>query len=1076
MPTVLYRMPFGDRLSPGRLPVELTQELQDLRADTKSANIDDASKVCEVFVDFKDLRTRYPRIARIIGGSGTAGQVAEDFGTPELQGQRKKSLDDARDSFRTMVYPATDPSTTTPIIPAMDQATGIAAMTANPGDGFCLGTGHDDQESKAMLCNAVDSGALTNGLLFMEEIPTILQPVVEAWLQDGDNASALPVSLKLVLSTLDEAIARRAGGPVALNFTALLRKAKEKSVRVVGIDGGDADAGVDGEHAGFAERRVAKMNRLAADVIQHERAAKPNAKFIASVGQAHMNTHDGGIPGIGQLCNIPSITVDPPSGKLVPRPDDTTKRAMPSAEEQAFIDRYIDSIEAGLQELIKRRLGDVRATLSKDIYDNARALAAQLRADGKLPNIGSVDAALNEPVTKQRRAAYIEVINGAPNQVEETDLDKFVTTALGAGSKALATLTTRHIAARGRVDLLDKVVTAGADVNARDEKDDQPIHAAVRIRRERNDPRAKDQALTVESLIASGADANATGDGGRTAMHHAALNNNTQALDSLQTRGGRTDIADKRGWTPYDVSVGSTKVEAEEWFYAHGQANPPGVNAGSASLSSVDALMKAVKCENPKHVAKIQAALTELHGNPDLRPVLDLLALDSLQPRDPRGGGGLRIYVADSNEVSGLYNNPEKRMNAGYDDGAHVALVAAQSSGDFAGELIHELTHAAARVACGNNTQPFKPGAKDDYRQAAMDDVRATTLLWPDNPKESAVKDRISGRMDSYVLRYPAEAEEKLMQEFIVGVPQLMAEYGSAEVSKLAPNLSQYFRTDFATDCNTAANGAKYSNARSKIDNTNLIATAQPRTPAPATRIMTQADTPTRMTGMIRANYKAVHGGPTGDTATTPYAPDQLGMVNHEEWAFDARMQRVEKLLLKLLAEQGLPAELAVDGLRDLATDMGKQIEAAASVKDIDAPAIALATNWVRKAKVDYAIQRRSDGVLPDDRALAEAIVIRAEDKVWNTPPVTSTGPIAVEVDPKKHQTMIERLTAALGTASNKDRANPAQLLDRLATALAGDKSSGFYRKVDRTGTAAPHVSISGKNAKRVWMEELKAA
>ena len=65
-----------------------------------------------------------------------------------------------------------------------------------------------------------------------------LQPVVDAWLQDGDNASALPVSLKLVLSTLDEAMARKAGGPVALNFTALLRKAKEKSVRVVGIDGG----------------------------------------------------------------------------------------------------------------------------------------------------------------------------------------------------------------------------------------------------------------------------------------------------------------------------------------------------------------------------------------------------------------------------------------------------------------------------------------------------------------------------------------------------------------------------------------------------------------------------------------------------------------------------------------------------------------------------------------------------------------------------------------------------------------------------------------------------------------------
>ena len=45
----------------------------------------------------------------------------------------------------------------------------------------------------------------------------------------------------------------------------------------------------------------------------------------------------------------------------------------------------------------------------------------------------------------------------------------------------------------------------------------------------------------------------------------------------------------------------------------------------------------------------------------------------------------------------------------------------------------------------------------------------STTLLFPDDPKENTVQDRISGRMDSYVQRYPDEAETKLMQEFIVG-------------------------------------------------------------------------------------------------------------------------------------------------------------------------------------------------------------------------------------------------------------------------------------------------------------------
>ena len=142
-------------------------------------------------------------------------------------------------------------------------------------------------------------------------------------------------------------------------------------------------------------------------------------------------------------------------------------------------------------------------------------------------------------------------------------------------------------------------------------------------------------------------------------MHQAALNNDTGALDALQEAGGRTDIADSRQWTAYDVAVGSTKVQAEQWFYDHGQANSPGVTGTSPTLSSVDALMKAVKCENPNDVARVQAALTELYGNPDLRPVLDLVALDSLSPRDPAHGGGLRMVVADAGDVSALYNDLE---------------------------------------------------------------------------------------------------------------------------------------------------------------------------------------------------------------------------------------------------------------------------------------------------------------------------------------------------------------------------------------------------------------------------------
>ena len=52
----------------------------------------------------------------------------------------------------------------------MDQSAGLTALMANPGAGFCLGTAHDDQQSKAMLCDGLDNGTLANSLLFIEEI------------------------------------------------------------------------------------------------------------------------------------------------------------------------------------------------------------------------------------------------------------------------------------------------------------------------------------------------------------------------------------------------------------------------------------------------------------------------------------------------------------------------------------------------------------------------------------------------------------------------------------------------------------------------------------------------------------------------------------------------------------------------------------------------------------------------------------------------------------------------------------------------------------------------------------------
>ncbi len=578
MPVPLYIVPFGNRLD--RLGQTLQDELLRLRADHALATFDDVAKTCSIYVDFKDIRFVYPDITNVIVGFKKAVYVAEDFGTPALEARRKQLLDDARDEFRDTDYAAIDPATTTAITPNMDQAAGLTALMANPGAGFCLGTAHDDLQSKAMLCDGLDNGTLANSLLFIEEIPTALQTVLTDWLQDGDNASPMPPALMKHIRPLDDQMNRTAGQPVTRNFAALLQKAKEQNAKVFGIDGGDADAGVDGFHAGFPERRDARMNKLAADVITEARNNNPGAKFVASVGAAHMNSHEGGIPGIAQLFGIPGITVDEASGKLVPRPDDPTKRPMPSREEQAFIDRYCDSLETEIKD-VRGRLGDAGGLLGREIYGSARTFAATLHANGELPDMGSVDAALVKPEVRQRWKAYADVIKAAPETIAEGEVDQMVASATSAGSPALCSMALRHVAGRSRGDLVDRLVPPG-DVNACDENGNPPIMAAVHRRwGDHGDPRAALQAGMVERLLDKGADPDVQGVGGRTAMHQAALNNNTGALDALQKAGGRTDIADSRQWTAYDVAVGSTKVQAEQWFYDHGQANSPGVTGAS---------------------------------------------------------------------------------------------------------------------------------------------------------------------------------------------------------------------------------------------------------------------------------------------------------------------------------------------------------------------------------------------------------------------------------------------------------------------------------------------------------------
>jgi hypothetical protein len=117
----------------------------------------------------------------------------------------------------------------------------------------------------------------------------------------------------------------------------------------------------------------------------------------------------------------------------------------------------------------------------------------------------------------------------------------------------------------------------------------------------------------------------------------------------------------------------------------------------------------------------------------------------------------------------------------------------------------------------------------DPYAQ-----YRAATLM-PGSKREDEVKNRMSGRMSGYVSKCSDTAQMTVNQEFIVGIPQLMAQYAPDEVKKLSPTLSSYFEGTFTAACNTKAQSGTYVMARGKIDDTALAALPPPPQPTAPT-------------------------------------------------------------------------------------------------------------------------------------------------------------------------------------------------------------------------------------------------
>lgn len=1134
-----------------------------------------ANGVVEVDYTYNDFMEKHRGLLsnlRRVTGKGSRDPVLTAFSTPFYTNERATSLQDGRESYRGLNY---KPEKTPGFDPANDtQAEGVQKSLAG-SDGMCLGGGHGDPATTEMFCDLLDNGTATNqkiGFLCIEEIKTWAQSMLDDYLDPAAGA-ALPPELDTYLTGLDRAY--NAAGfngdtPPPKGFRAMVEKAKAKGVKVYGIDSGAADPGCDNASALHPEPRVLLMNKLAENVIRNAQLANPNKKFIASVGAAHMNTHEGGIPGLAQIFNIPAVSLDA-NKKLTSVSDNVANRAMPSQEEQIFIDKMIAKLEAaqGGPEVGNKDLFDHDYKTTTRAY--VKATAAKLKAANRLDDAAAITTALDAPDvvaeiktradTVKARVEFRQHFEGALFEKDD-------------GTKALAMLPkmpelTGEMAGRavmkGRYDVVQTMMSRGADptlgglswqnlleatgqftprdpcpesarinvlatlaskpgtnikefgdkmlVDAVDAGNFKAVKALAaagadptrfpnsqetwqkiiyRTALLRRDKQQAEQADAIEALAAKpGVDLNAlngTGKDGKSIVHLAAWNGNTAALAKLDALGADMHKLDGRNWTPSQIAMGSDKPAAEKYFYSNGHETTSSLlPANQAPLNTVDMLLNATMIEVPEHRDKMKEMYESLYSNEALRPVMDLIALDSTRPRDPDTGGGLRIFAADSSNVTHLFH-PEKPGGGGmlrgaYADQGHIMQVVCSEMADTSGTLIHELTHAATRLVYGDKTIPARDGSPemDNYKKAIRADVENLHAMDLEDQREREIADNIANRMEDYAARAASQgitADDKLMQEFIVGVPQLLADYGEPTVKRFAPNLLKYYKEDFNGKLRERiANDTRFAQAYGRLDNAQLDQDlAQRKKPVfPADRRVKagRGFSLDKMKEKLTAEFKVRNGRvdpAVANGATVAFSASNF-VLNPAQTAQLQTAIKTLEVAWPAMVKGGLPPSYSFEDIRGLIQSLGAA--ASKSPKEMKGAVAKSLDGFARNAKQSYVQHQINHNLNVTDAELAEAIVLRAENSVFEAYPQDDANEAEMEVSSKKHAELIKDLTRRLGELPADKKQSPGTLLARLGDAVAGGSALGFYKKQKEIKKGGGHVSIDVKAAKRVWLSKL---
>ena len=334
-----------------------------------------------------------------------AEATVEKFGTPAYKTLTRNRRDQARAALANVAPPLTGAPPAVAHGVTGDMAATDAAKHRLGAGGLVMGYDHKDQTSKDFTTEFIQkSGGTELKHLFVEELSSDLQSEIDHFLS-SPVAEMKPALLSRIRDLQT--------GSTSADFEPMLYAAREKGVKVWGIDTAKADPQVDTSDPRYHERRLALMNAEAKTVFDHVRRTFPNEPFMALTGNMHVNTADGGIPGLAQIMGVPGFCLESGSDRLAFVPEDTSKRAAVSPLERECAEAILK--KAGKDYATYRDhfkttkaytgLEDPKPSLDSklnlpEVTVIAQRLAAQFTSSGKLGKPADIAGLLSDATVK----------------------------------------------------------------------------------------------------------------------------------------------------------------------------------------------------------------------------------------------------------------------------------------------------------------------------------------------------------------------------------------------------------------------------------------------------------------------------------------------------------------------------------------------------------------------------------------------------------------------------------------------------------------------------------------------------